>query len=28
VGTTSTDRKGATLECKPDGKGRARWTKK
>jgi hypothetical protein len=28
VGTTSTDKKGATLECKPDGKGRARWTKK
>jgi len=28
VGTTSTDKKGATLECKADGKGRARWTKK
>jgi len=28
VGTTSTDKKGATLECKADRKGRARWTKK
>ena len=28
VGTTSTDKKGATLECKADGRGRARWTKK
>jgi len=28
VGTTSTDKKGATLECKADGKGQARWTKK
>ena len=28
VGTTSTDKKGATLECKADGKGRARWTRK
>jgi len=28
VGTTSTDKKGATLEYKADGKGRARWTRK
>jgi hypothetical protein len=28
IGTTSTDKKGLALECKADGKGRARWTKK
>ena len=28
VGTTSTDKKGVTLECKADGRGRARWTRK
>ena len=28
VGTASTDRKGATLTCRPDSKGRGRWTKK
>ena len=28
VGTTSTDSKGVSLECKADRKGRARWTKK
>jgi len=28
VGTTTTDSKGNTLECKADKRGRARWTKK
>jgi hypothetical protein len=28
VGTTSTDSKGAALECRADRKGRARWTRK
>ena len=28
VGTTSTDKTGVTLECKADGRGRARWTRK
>lgn len=28
VGTTSTDAKGAALECRADRKGRARWVKK
>jgi hypothetical protein len=28
VGTTTTDSKGTTLECKAHKRGRARWTKK
>jgi hypothetical protein len=28
VGTTSTDRKGASLECKADKGGKPRWTRK
>ena len=28
IGTTSTDNKGAALECKPDKRGKARWTRK
>jgi hypothetical protein len=28
IGTTSTDSKGVTLECRADRKGRARWVKK
>ncbi|HTO96902.1 MAG TPA: hypothetical protein VMK66_07640 [Myxococcales bacterium] len=28
VGTTSTDSKGAALQCRADHKGRARWTRK
>ena len=28
VGTTSTDSKGVTLECRADRKGRARWVRK
>ena len=28
AGTTTTDSKGDTLECKADKRGRARWTKK
>jgi len=28
IGTTSTDRKGATLTCRADTRGRGRWTKK
>jgi len=28
VGSTSTDNKGATLECRADKSGTARWTRK
>ncbi len=28
VGTTSTDSKGASLECRADRKGRAHWVRK
>jgi len=28
VGTTSTDSKGASLECRADRRGRTRWMKK
>jgi len=28
VGTTTTDSKGTSLECKADKRSRARWTKK
>jgi hypothetical protein len=28
IGTTSTDSKGVSLECKADKRGKARWTRK
>lgn len=28
VGSTATDSRGATLECKPARKGKARWVKR
>ena len=28
IGTTSTDSKGASLECRADKKGRAHWVRK
>ena len=28
VGTTSTDKKGVSLECKADRNGKARWVRK